>query len=155
MATHNSVLAWRIPGMGESCGLPSMGSHRVRHGWSDLAAAAAAAEIYIKSISVVCLILLKIIYYLDSSMMTCVALVFHVCSCSFSLLNSNPEPEYTIYICAYTYVLKFLAFVVMMISIPWRREWQPTPVLLSMESHGQRNLTGYIRVGKSQTWLSN
>ena len=38
MATHSSVLAWRIPGMGELGGLPSMGSHRVRHDWSDLAA---------------------------------------------------------------------------------------------------------------------
>ena len=35
--TH--VLAWRIPGMGEPAGLPSMGSHRVGHDWSDLAAA--------------------------------------------------------------------------------------------------------------------
>ena len=42
MATHSSVLAWRIPGMEEPGGLPSMGSHRVRHNWSDLAAAAAA-----------------------------------------------------------------------------------------------------------------
>ena len=32
MATHSSVLAWRIPGMGEPGRLPSMGSHRVRHG---------------------------------------------------------------------------------------------------------------------------
>ena len=31
MATHSSALAWRIPGLGESGGLPSMGSHRVRH----------------------------------------------------------------------------------------------------------------------------
>ena len=31
MATHSSVLAWRIPGMGEPDGLPSMGSHRVGH----------------------------------------------------------------------------------------------------------------------------
>ena len=38
---HSSVLAWRIPGTGEPGGLPSMGSHRVRHDWSDLAAAAA------------------------------------------------------------------------------------------------------------------
>ena len=37
MATHSSVLAWRIPGMGEPGGLPSMGSHRVGHDWSDLA----------------------------------------------------------------------------------------------------------------------
>ena len=43
MATHSSVLAWRIPGTGEPGGLPSMGSHRVRHDLSDLAAAAAAA----------------------------------------------------------------------------------------------------------------
>ena len=40
MATHSSVLAWRIPGTGEPGGLPSMRSHRVRHDWSDLAAAA-------------------------------------------------------------------------------------------------------------------
>ena len=37
MATHSSVLAWRIPGTGEPGGLPSMGSHRVGHDWSDLA----------------------------------------------------------------------------------------------------------------------
>ena len=42
LATHSSVLAWRIPGMGEPGGLPSTGSHRVGHDWSDLAAAAAA-----------------------------------------------------------------------------------------------------------------
>ena len=41
MATHSSVLAWRIPGTGEPGGLSSMGSHRVGHDWSDLAAAAA------------------------------------------------------------------------------------------------------------------
>ena len=45
MATHSSVLAWRIPGTVEPGGLPSMGSHRVGHDWSDLAAAAAASEI--------------------------------------------------------------------------------------------------------------
>ena len=36
MATHSSVLAWRIPGTGEPGGLPSVGSHRVGHDWSDL-----------------------------------------------------------------------------------------------------------------------
>ena len=39
-ATHSSILAWRIPGAEEPGGLPSMGSHRVGHDWSDLAAAA-------------------------------------------------------------------------------------------------------------------
>ena len=43
MATHSSILAWRIPGTGEPGGLLSMGSHRVGHDWSNLAAAAAAA----------------------------------------------------------------------------------------------------------------
>ena len=38
MATHSSVLAWRIPGTAEPGGLPSMGSHRVGHNWSDTAA---------------------------------------------------------------------------------------------------------------------
>ena len=47
MATHSSILAWRIPGTGEPSGLLSMGLHRVRHDRSDLAAAAAAGSMYI------------------------------------------------------------------------------------------------------------
>ena len=41
MATHSSVLAWRMPWTGEPGGLPSIGLHRVGHDWSNLAAAAA------------------------------------------------------------------------------------------------------------------
>ena len=41
MATHSSVLAWRIPGTRQPGGLPSMGSHRIGHDCSDAAAAAA------------------------------------------------------------------------------------------------------------------
>ena len=41
MATHSHVHAWRIPGIGEPGGLPSMGSHRFGHDWSDLAVATA------------------------------------------------------------------------------------------------------------------
>ena len=48
MATHSSVLAWRIPGTAEPGGLPSMGSHRVRYDWSDLAIAAAVYYIFLK-----------------------------------------------------------------------------------------------------------
>ena len=44
MATHSSILAWRIPGTEEPGGLPSIGSHRIRHDGSNLAAAAAATE---------------------------------------------------------------------------------------------------------------
>ena len=46
MATHSSVLAWRIPGTGKPGGLPSLGLHRVGHDWSDLAAAAGTSFKY-------------------------------------------------------------------------------------------------------------
>ena len=46
MATHSSVLAWRIPGTGEPGGLPSMGSHRVGHNWRDLTAAVYICQSY-------------------------------------------------------------------------------------------------------------
>ena len=47
MATHSSVLAWRIPGTAEPGGLPSMGLHGVGRDWSDLAAAALASKVCI------------------------------------------------------------------------------------------------------------
>ena len=50
MATHSSVLAWRIPGTGEPGGLLSLGSHRVGHDWSDIAAAAAAISLNSRSL---------------------------------------------------------------------------------------------------------
>ena len=53
MTTHSSVLAWRIPGTGEPGGLLSMGSHRVGHNWSDLAAAA-AGNVNIASLCSIC-----------------------------------------------------------------------------------------------------
>ena len=54
MAIHSSVLAWRIPGTGEPGGLPSMGSHRVGHDRSDLAAAAETRVCRKVSLFVVC-----------------------------------------------------------------------------------------------------
>ena len=52
MATHFRILAWRIPGTGEPGGLPSVGSHRVGHDWSDLAAA--AYNCILQNISIKC-----------------------------------------------------------------------------------------------------
>ena len=54
MATHSSVLAWRIPGTGGPGGLPSMGSHRVGRDWGDLTAAAAVihGDCYCSGISI-------------------------------------------------------------------------------------------------------
>ena len=61
MATHSSVLAWRIPGMEEPGGLPSLGSHRVGHDGSDLAVAVC---IYIWT-GVAIFIFLGNIFFLD------------------------------------------------------------------------------------------
>ena len=44
ITTHSSVLAWRIPGTREPGGRPSMGSHRVGHDWSDLAASSSSSD---------------------------------------------------------------------------------------------------------------
>ena len=55
MATLSSVLAWRIPGTVEPGGLPSVGSHRVGHDWSDLAAAAAVTLEWLKISSLSCI----------------------------------------------------------------------------------------------------
>ena len=49
MATHSSVLAWGIPGTGEPDRLPFLGSHRVGHDWSDLAAAAVGGVVGLHS----------------------------------------------------------------------------------------------------------
>ena len=48
------VLAWRIPGLGEPGGLPSLGSHRVGHDWSDLAAAADSVSYFLEFFWCVC-----------------------------------------------------------------------------------------------------
>ena len=56
MAPHSSTLAWKIPWTEEPGRLPSMGSHRVRHDWSDLAAAAAATCLWVFWRTLFCLI---------------------------------------------------------------------------------------------------
>ena len=48
MATHSSIVAGRIPGMGDRGGLPFMGSHRVGHNWRDLAVA-----VYLESCAII------------------------------------------------------------------------------------------------------
>ena len=100
MAPHSSVLAWRIPRMGEPGGLPSMGSRRVGHDCSDLAAAA-ARDVW-----------------------------------SFPCGTSGKEPA------CQCRRHKRSGFDTWVGKIPWRRAWQPTPVFLPGESHGQRSLVG-------------
>ena len=109
MAPHSSVLAWRIPGMGEPGGLPSMRSHRVRHNWSDLAAAEGKSPGKLQLIS-----FLRQIYVSGGAVGKESA-----CQCRRCMFES--------------WVRKILC----------RKEWQPTPVFLPGEFHGQRSLVGY------------
>ena len=106
MATHSSVLAWRIPGTRESDGLPSLGLHRVGHDWSDFAAAAAS--------------------WVPGG-------------------TSGKEPA------CQCRRRKRRGFSPWVRKIPWRRKWQPTPVSLPGESHGQRRVAGNSPWGRKES----
>ena len=87
MATHSSVLAWRIPGTGEPGGLPSMGSHRVGHDWSDLAAAAMISDVahLFVNLLAICISICSdplLIFKLDSFLLSC-------CMSSLYILDIN------------------------------------------------------------------
>ena len=88
MATHSSVLAWRIPGTGEPGGLPSMGLHRVRHDWSDLAAAVAAVQsVMVIAQSMIVVLIKKLRMQVSSvQLLSCVWLPVH---------HQLPEPAQT------------------------------------------------------------
>ena len=84
MATHSSVLAWRIPGMGKPGGLPSMGLHRVGHNWSDLAAAAAAAAWSVTITS------LYSVLVTDGSLCICYSVHAQIAKCIVMLCLCHP-----------------------------------------------------------------
>ena len=109
MTTHSSVLAWRIAGTGEPGGLPSVGSHRVGHDWSDSAAAAAYLESQLDSW------VGKIPWRKDSppTPVFWASLVAHI---------KNPPAMWEIWVGS------------LFGKIPWKRAWQPTPVFLLRES---------------------
>ena len=146
MATHSSVLAWRIPGTGEPGGLPSMWSHRVGHDCSDLAAVAAAA-LYICHFKSP-----NLFYYPFPPPPFCVhKSILHVHVSISAPQTGLPIP--------------FSGGLPWWLSgkestcqcrkhrstpgsgntgrSPWRRRWPPTPVFLPGESCGQRSLMGY------------
>ena len=106
MATHSSILAWRIPGTEEPGGLPSMGSHRVGHDWSDLAAAAAAFGLvvfllrnqliacleFLCMLFVVCHLLL-LMFYLSLIFVSLVTVCLGVFLLGLSFLGLSVLPE--------------------------------------------------------------
>ena len=113
MATHSSVLAWRIPRMGELGGLPSMGSHRVGHNWSDLAAAAAA------------------VFHVGEG---------NGNPLQYSCLE-NPMTGGALWAAVHG-VAKSWTRLSNFTFTHWRRKWQATPVFLPGESQGWQSLVG-------------
>ena len=124
MATHSSVLAWRIPGMAEPGGLPSMGSHRVGHNWSDLAAAAATSRIcvhfFLPSWPLSKVIILfpfnfysRLLSGLPASILALCRKVLHINSWRdstkiHSQCIANPLDHYLVEIPAYMYAMLFI-----------------------------------------------
>ena len=88
MATHSSVLAWRIPGTGEPAGLPSMGLHRVGHNWIDLAAVIYYYTIYYFKMQ--CLKTVHMFYFISS---LCQEYEHSLCGSSDSGLHSSYWPK--------------------------------------------------------------
>ena len=148
---HSSVLAWRIPGTGEHGGLPSMGSHRVGHDWSDLAAAA-----------------------MDWIHMLFRGNLNRWTAREIPSLNLLKYWSYESQVCLFSWLIFIVVVFVLWLSgkesacqhrrvrfdpwigkIPWRRKWHPTPVLFPGKSHGQRSLAGYTPCSlKEPKWLS-
>ena len=126
MATHSSVLAWRIPGTGEPGGLPSMRQHSQTR--------------------------LKRLSSSSSSSIHQVRVSRHLWLFLTSCLPFSPvilhKPQ-IIQVRDQYLVLSGAYFI-------WRRKWQPTPVFMPRESHEQRSLAGYSPWGlKSRTRLSD
>ena len=154
MATHSSVLAWRIPGAEEPGGLPSMGSHRVGHDWSDLAAAAATLLSLRKfqKLEELCARIrdkIKYIFLTKNHSISDETDLFRTSflndSFGYTVLGwpgfpggtSGQEPACQ---CRRHKRLRFDPWVG---KIPCRRAWQPTPVFQPGESYGQRSLAGH------------
>ena len=145
MAHHSSTLAWKIPGTGEPGGLPSMGSLRVGHDWSDLAADPTWPS-WNEGIS-----LFSKVPYLNK---TCHKYAFHsITTMVILILIYLFSVASSLYLYMYMHIWlswqrirlqcrrpRFDFWVGKMGKIPWRRKWQPSPVFLPGKSHGQRNL---------------
>ena len=87
MATHSSIFAWRIPGTGEPGGLPSMGWHRVRHDWSDLAVAVSKPKPEHGSVSLLRIVFICVFHVLDLfSTSFLIIFCFHKTKCTPQIL---------------------------------------------------------------------
>ena len=121
MATHSSVLAWRIPGTGEPGGLPSMGSHRVGHNWSDLPVHITEKAIAPHSRTLAW----KIPWTEEPGRLQ-------------SMGSLRVRHDWTTSLSLFT-------------LMHWRRKWQPTPVFLPGKSQGRGSLVGCRLWGRTES----
>ena len=162
MATHSSVLAWRIPGTAEPSRLLSMGSHRVGHDWSDLAAAAVSKNSINHSVELP----------VSNPIKFCVPEKF-LLHCETTFCTQSRRKSVMWLRDAWTILshpkqclpstLKWMhthhmpTFFTFLPFFFWRRQWHPTPVLLPGKSHGRRSLVGCSPHGREESdtteWL--
>ena len=151
MATHSSVLAWRIPGTGEPGGLPSMGSHRVGHNWSNLIASILQrASLIAQSVKNLPAMQETWVWFLawEDPLEKGMATHFSILAWripwteepgklwSMGLLRIGHD-------CATS--LSLFTFM------HWRRKWQPTSVFLPRESQGWGSLVGCRLWGRTES----
>ena len=134
MATHSCVLAWRIPGTGKPGGLPSMGSYRVGHDWSDLAAVAAAAlpGLFRQWTYFVLQWWMYVIIHLSKFI-------------EFTTPRVNPKVNCGLWVtvlCQFRFINCRDVDYGETLHVWQRRQWHPIPVHLPGKSHGWRNLVG-------------
>ena len=180
MATHSIVLAWRIPGMGEPSGLPSMGLHRVGHHWSDLAAEGTKTTVNKRKLDIWSLRNLGLFYVWEDlgSMKSFLwhapqlsganILCFHIPSFLrahlFTLWWWLPIADDCDILCLLIWHIVFHLSIWMVCvlfdpwvgKICWRRAWQLAPVFLPGECPGTEEPGGLQSSGsQSWTWLSD
>ena len=154
MATH-SVLAWRIPGMGEPGGLPSLGSHRVGHLFCQTLNFVLVISYYFFWRGIPCYRNSRS-HKTDKSLATIYWIVYPSGSSQETQTTSNLNRDHVIQTFGASQVTSVSTesachagdtgrhqFDPRVQKIPWRRAWQTTPVFLPGESQGQRNLVGY------------
>ena len=143
MATDSSILAWKIPWTEEPGGLKSIGSHRIRHDWSDLAHTYHLCYVSVR----------PWVSYSNAELISMSDQIWRP-PLEKKTVNGDGQRFRNIYGLKEgllwwlsgkeaTCQCKRCRFDLWVRKIPWRRKWQPIPVFLPGESHGQRRLVDY------------
>ena len=138
METHSSILAWWIPWTGEPGGLLSMGLHRVGHDWSDLAAAECGQHQN--------WFFFVTLYSTGAEK----AMAPHSSTLAWKI-SWMEEPGRLQSMGSLRVIHDWATSLALFSFMHWRRKWQPTPVFLPGESHGQGSLVGCCLWGHTES----